>query len=94
MDEIVKYLPAKYVAPATLAFLLVTQVGRVYHAVAAGTGLRGIWNGLIYGTNAPKDALSATELANLRATVIKDVPAGQPIPAPTAPVPVQQNKLP
>lgn len=94
MDDFLKLLPAKYLPYGTVILVLVPMLGRAYHALAAGTGLVGVFRGILFGTNAPKDALTPSEAANLRATVIKDVPAGQPVPVPTAPVPVQQNKLP
>lgn len=38
----------------TLTIILMV-LGRAYRSIRDGGGLRGLWNGLIYGTNIPKD---------------------------------------
>lgn len=44
----------------TIVWLLLTwtamqALGRAYNSVAKKEGLRGIWRGLIFGTNTPKE---------------------------------------
>lgn len=55
MEELFTKLPAQYVAYATAAWVLVQSLGRAYSAIRKGGGLKGIWDGLIYGTNTPKN---------------------------------------
>lgn len=51
---IVNLIPEKYRGGVVLAVALAPFIGRAYHAVTSGGGLKGIWNALIFGTNTPK----------------------------------------
>lgn len=82
-------VPSKYQHWIVAAGLIAPYIGRVYHALVNGGGIMGAWRAIMFGTNAPKDALTSSESANLRVTTIKDVPAELPVPKPTAPLSVQ-----
>jgi hypothetical protein len=45
-------VPDKYKWLILAASIIVPMLGRAYHSVRSGGGLKGIWNGLIFGTNA------------------------------------------
>lgn len=55
LDALMTLLPAKYLTLANTLVLLGMVLGRAYHAVRSGGGLLALWNGLLYGANAPKD---------------------------------------
>ena len=56
MDEIpgLNLLPAKWQPWAVAAAVLLPYLGRAYHALTSGGGLRGVWQGIMFGTNTPK----------------------------------------
>lgn len=53
MEDLISQLTPQHVAYATAAWVLVQSLGRAYAAIRKGGGLKGIWDGLIYGTNTP-----------------------------------------
>jgi len=53
MDELIKLLPPEKVLYATAGWLLIQNLGRIFHAWKAEGGWRGIRNALIFGTNTP-----------------------------------------
>lgn len=57
MDQIpgINMLPEKWQPVAAFALLwLLPNIGRSYHAIVNGGGLRGVWNAIMFGTNTPK----------------------------------------
>lgn len=53
---ILNLIPEKYRGYVLLLIALAPVLGRAYHAITSGGGLRGIWTALIFGTNTPKAA--------------------------------------
>jgi hypothetical protein len=53
MNEIIRLIPPEYAIYGTLAWVVLQALGRAYAAIAKGGGLRGIYHGLIFGTNTP-----------------------------------------
>lgn len=51
---IINLIPEKYRGWALLAAACIPIIGRAYHAIANGGGLKGIWTALVFGTNTPK----------------------------------------
>lgn len=51
--EIAGLFTERHLVYATAAWLMIQNVGRIYHAIRSGGGLRGIWRGLVYGANVP-----------------------------------------
>lgn len=54
-DQLENLLPVKYRWLIGAAVVLIPIIGRAYHAVVTGGGLKGIWTSLVLGTNVPKD---------------------------------------
>ena len=48
-------LPPQYAAYISFGMIAFMTLGRIFHAIAQGGGLIGIWNALLYGTNTPKN---------------------------------------
>ena len=57
---IINQLPEKWRGTALLICLALPYITRAYHALAAGGGLKGIWNAIWFGTNAPSSPTPAT----------------------------------
>lgn len=55
MQDLIKLLSPEHVTYATAVYVLCQSLGRVYAAIVKGGGLKGIWSGLIFGTNTPKN---------------------------------------
>ena len=55
MEDLINQLSPSHVAYATAAWVLIQALGRAYAAIVKGGGLKGIWAGLLFGTNTPKD---------------------------------------
>lgn len=51
MNEAINFLMNN---KAVITVSIIPMVGRAYHVIKNGGGLKGIWNALIFGTNTPK----------------------------------------
>ena len=54
MNDLMNLIPPEYAIYGTLAWVVIQAAGRAYSAIAKGGGLKGIWDGLVFGTNTPK----------------------------------------
>lgn len=55
MNSIEHLIPEPYRVWFAIAVLCIPYVTRSYHALVSGGGLRGIWRGVMFGTNQPKE---------------------------------------
>lgn len=55
LQPIINLIPAKWHTTAALILPITMVMGRVYHTITTGGGLRGIVNAVWFGTNAPKN---------------------------------------
>jgi hypothetical protein len=55
LESLENIVPTKYKWLIAVIIILVPAIGRVCHALSAGGGLSGVWRGLIFGTNVPKE---------------------------------------
>jgi hypothetical protein len=51
ITSIENLVPDKYKWLVLASAIIIPMAGRAYHAIRSGGGIKGIWNGLIYGTN-------------------------------------------
>ena len=51
VNQILNVVPQKYHAAILVVVVLAPIVGRVYHTIVNGGGLRHIWQALIFGVN-------------------------------------------
>jgi hypothetical protein len=62
----INLLPEKWQPVAAFAVIwLIPQLGRVYHALASGGGIKGIWSAVMFGTNTPKPPLGEATTAQI-----------------------------
>lgn len=54
LTKILNIIPPKWHATVLLLLALSPYLGRAYHAVTNGGGIRGIWSSIWFGTNTPK----------------------------------------
>jgi hypothetical protein len=54
MDDLLNVIPPKWHTTALVLGIAAPYLTRAYHALRTGGGLRGVWNGIWFGTNAPK----------------------------------------
>lgn len=47
-------IPERYRWPVWFTLAIVPLLGRAWHALANGGGLRGVWRAIMFGTNTPK----------------------------------------
>ena len=67
VDPILNLIPEGYKGLVLAIFILAPILGRAYHAIVSGGGLKGIWQALMFGTNAPKIILASLCLRSLPA---------------------------
>jgi len=60
---ILNLLPERWRGYAVAAVALAPVAGRAYHALRSGGGLRGVWRGILFGTNSPGAPANAGEAA-------------------------------
>jgi hypothetical protein len=80
--EIAALFTQKALLWATAGWLLLQNLGRIYHAIASGGGLVSIWHGVIFGTNVPTQKEASADAARgalsvlLAAFVLSGLSAG------------------
>lgn len=52
--DLTTIIPEQHRGTVSLAIVTIAIAGRAFHAIKNGGGLIGLWNALLYGTNAPK----------------------------------------
>jgi hypothetical protein len=54
IDKVSHVLPPRWRETAVLIAVAAPLVGRAYHSLSNGGGLRGIYRSILFGTNTPK----------------------------------------
>lgn len=61
----VQNLPHSWQLPIAIGLFLIPLLGRAYHAVKSGGGLKGIWQAIMFGTNQPTDKTKQNGMGQL-----------------------------
>ena len=67
LTQLTGTVPTKWITWLTAAYVISQGLGRIYHAIAAGGGIKGIFTALWLGTNTTPEVKAA--IASIAATV-------------------------
>ena len=55
MDDVIHVIPEKWRGTVLVFIAISPYLGRAYHSVINGGGVRGMFNAIWFGTNTPKE---------------------------------------
>lgn len=71
LTALLAHVPEKYRGWVTFVGLCLPWLTRAYHALTSGGGLRGVWSGVLFGTNTPTG--SPGQEAPVKITTLKTI---------------------